>query len=136
MKPVNVNYNNENLVLTKIKNQLIKNRTVKRSKFKIGDRVRISKYKKLFAKGYLPNWTNEVFTVYEIKPTNPKTYILRDDKGNILLGGFYEQEISKTKYDSVYLIEKVLKRKGNKLFVRWLGYDKSHDSWIDKTHVI
>lgn len=136
MKPADVNSNNEQLLLDRIRNKIFKNRVAKPPKYKVGDKVRISKYKKVFAKGYLPNWTNEIFSVYEIKPTTPKTYILRDYKGNILLGGFYEQEISKTKHDNVYLIEKVLRRKGDKLLVRWLGYDKSHDSWINKNSVI
>ena len=98
--------------------------------------MRISKYKKVFAKGYLPNWTNELFTIYNVKSTAPRTYILKDDKGNILEGGFYEQEISKTKFGDVYLIEKILKRKGEKVLVRWLGYDKSHDSWINRNNII
>ena len=57
-------------------------------------------------------------------------------KRQVLDGGFYEQEISKTKYDNIFLIEKILKRKGNKLLVQWLGYDKSHNSWIDKNQII
>ena len=90
----------------------------------------------MFTKGYLPNWTNEIFTIQSIKPTVPRTYVLKDDKGNILEGGFYEPEISKTKYGNIYLIEKILKRKGNKVFVRWLGYDNSQNSWIDKKNII
>ena len=108
----------------------------KKPKFKVGDRVRISKHKQIFTKGYLPNWTNEVFTVHKINPTVPRTYILKDDRGNILEGGFYEQEISKTKYGDIFLVEKILKRKGDRLIVKWLGYDKSHNSWVYKKDVI
>lgn len=135
MKPVDVNAYNEKEILSRINKKRIITKT-KALKFKIGDRVRISKYKKIFTKGYLPNWTNELFTIYSIKPTVPKTYVLKDDKGNILKGGFYEQEISKTKYADIYLIEKILKRKGDKVLVRWLGYDKSHDSWVNKNNII
>lgn len=135
MKPADVNKYNEKKVLLRINKKRLPS-NVKPSKFKIGDRVRISKYKKVFTKGYLPNWTNEIFIIHSIKPTVPRTFILRDDRGNVLDGTFYEQEISKTKYGNIYLIEKILKRKGNKLFVRWLGYDKSYNSWIDKKDVI
>lgn len=103
-----------------------------RPKFKLGDTVRISKAKRVFKKGYLPNWTNEVFKIYAIKPTRPVTYILKDHKGEIIKGGFYSEEISKSKTGDVYLVEKVLKRRGSKLLVRWKGFDMSHDSWIDK----
>ena len=86
-------------------------------KFSTGDRVRISKYKRVFKKGYLPNWTNEIFTIYAVKPTTPVTYILQDSKGVILKGGFYEQELSKSNTGNVYLIDKVLKVKGDKALV-------------------
>lgn len=135
MKPVDVNIHNEKQVLIQINKNRLPVKT-KPAKFKIGDRVRISKFKKVFTKGYLPNWTNEVFTVHSIQPTVPRTYILRDDEGNVLVGGFYEQEINKTKYGNIFLIEKILKRRGNKLFVKWLGYDVSRNSWIDKNQVV
>src|SRR5204863_31899 len=98
--------------------------------------VRISKNKKVFKKGYLPNWTNETFKLYAIKPTRPVTYILQDSKGEILKGGFYAEEISKSKTGDVYFVEKVLQRKGSKLLVRWKGYDSSHDSWIDSKDLV
>ena len=135
MRPVDVNINNEKKVLSQINKNRVKINK-KPPKFQVGDRVRISKYKKVFAKGYLPNWTNEVFSVYSINQTVPITYTLKDDKGNVLKGSFYEQEISKTKYGDVFLIEKILKRKGDKLFVKWLGYDKSHNSWVDKKRIV
>lgn len=135
IKPIDVNINNEKEILIQINKNRFSGNT-KPAKFKVGDKVRISKYKKVFTKGYLPNWTNEIFTVYSIKQTVPRTYILKDDKGNILDGGFYEQEISKTKYKDIFLINKILKRRGDKLFVQWLGYDKSHNSWIDKKHIV
>lgn len=99
-------------------------------KFQVGDSVRISKAKRAFKKSYLPNWTNEIFKIHAVKPTRPVTYILQDHKGEVLKGGFYTEEISKTKTGNVYLVEKILKRKNNKLLVRWAGYDKNSDSWI------
>ena len=107
MKPKDVNINNEKRVLIQInKKRIFVNK--KPAKYKVGDRVRISKYKQIFTKGYLPNWTNEIFTIHNIKQTVPRTYILKDDTGTVLDGGFYEQEISKTKYDNIFLIEKIL----------------------------
>jgi hypothetical protein len=103
----------------------------KRPKFKVGDVVRISKYKHVFSKGYTPNWTGELFTIAEVKKTRPVTYILKDEEGNIIKGGFYKEELLKTKYKDLYLIEEVLQKKGNKLYVKWLGFPKSHNSWID-----
>ena len=59
------------------------------------------------------------------------TYLLRDGDGRLVRGGFYEHELLKTRHPDVYLVEKVLKRKGNEAFVKWLGFDKTHNSWIN-----
>ena len=107
--------------------------TVKRPKFKIGDRVRIIRKKSTFEKGFTPNWTEEVFTVDNVKPTRPVTYSLVDVKGEKIQGTFYEQELQKTRQE-IYRIEKVIrKRKRNKIqevYVKWKGYDNSFNSWI------
>ena len=63
-------------------------------KFKIGDRVRIYKYKKLFSKGYETNWTKEIFVISEIRKTSPITYKIKDLNGEDILGSFYKQELS------------------------------------------
>ena len=62
-------------------------------KFKVGDHVRISKYKNLFAKGYIPNWSEEVFVVSKIKNTVPWTYVINDLNGEEIIGTFYEKEL-------------------------------------------
>ncbi|XP_066602694.1 uncharacterized protein [Prorops nasuta] len=105
-------------------------------KFKVGDFVRLSKYKMLFEKGYTPNWTTEVFKVKVIQKTNPVSYLLQDLSNNDIKRAFYEQELSKVKDKNVYLVEKILRKKGDKVFVKWLGFDKSHNSWIDKDNVL
>lgn len=92
--------------------------------------VRISKYKSLFSKGYTPNWSTELFLVDRVRTTVPPVYHLRDMEGVPIKGAFYEHELQKTKYPDVYLVEKVLKRKGDKVYVKWLGFDNSHNSWI------
>lgn len=100
-------------------------------KFKKGDVVRVSKYKTLFAKGYTANWSTELFKIARIRKTTPPVYYLIDMRGERVRGGFYAQELQKTKYPDTYLVERVLRRKpGGKVLVRWLGLDKSHDSWI------
>ena len=65
-------------------------------KFKVGDRVRISKYKNIFSKGYTPNWSEEVFVVNKIKNTVPWTYVINDLNGKEITGTFYEKELQKT----------------------------------------
>ena len=95
-----------------------------KSKFSIGDRVRISKKRKDFAKGYLPNFTEEVFIVVKVLKTEPQTYIIKDLNGEEIKGTFYNEELSR--YDSeLYEIEKVLKRKKDKFLVKWKGYEKT-----------
>ena len=65
-------------------------------KFKVGDYVRISKYKNIFAKGYMPNWIEEVFVIDRIKNTVPWTYVINDLNGEKVIGTFYENELQKT----------------------------------------
>ena len=64
-------------------------------KFKVGDHVRISKYKNIFAKGYTPNWSEEVFVISKIKNTVPWTYIINDLNGEEITGRFYEKNCKK-----------------------------------------
>ena len=68
----------------------------KNPKFKVGNRVRISKHKNIFAKGYMPNWSEEVFISSKIKNTVPQTYVINDLNGEEITGTFYEKELQKT----------------------------------------
>ena len=81
-------------------------------KFKVGDHVRVSKYKNIFAKGYTPNWSEEIFVIKEFK--------------NI------DQQIDHQEFR----IEKVIRKKGDKLYVKSKGYDNSFNSWIDKNESV
>ena len=99
-------------------------------KFKVGDHVRISKYKNIFAKRYTPNWLEEIFVISKIKNTVPWTYVVGDLNGEEITGSFYEKELQKTSQKELR-IEKVLKRKGDKLYLKWKGY-----SWINKIDLI
>ena len=109
--------------------------TKKNPKFKVVGNVRISKYKNIFAKGYTPNWSEEVFVISKIKITVPWTYVINDLNGGEITGSFYEKELQKTSQEK-FRIEKVLKRKGDKLYVKWKGYNNSFNSWIDKKDLV
>ena len=101
-------------------------------KFKIGDKVRISKYKrKLFDKGYTPNWTEEIFLVDKIQSTNPITYRIKDLNNEEIRGSFYEPELLKATQD-IFHIDKVIRRdyKKKQALVKWLGYSDDFNSWI------
>ena len=105
------------------------------SKFKVGDHVRTSKYKNIFAKGYTPNWSEEDSVIKKVKNTVPWTHVINDLNGEEITGIFYKKELQKTNPQELR-IEKVMKRKGDKLYVKWKGYDSSLNSWIDKKDLI
>ena len=95
-------------------------------KFKVGDKVRISKYKrKIFVEGYTPNWTEEIFLVDKIQSTYPITYRLKDLNNEEIQGSFYEPELLNAKQD-VFRIEKVIRKdyKKKQVLVKWLGYSE------------
>lgn len=136
MCPNDVNKENEKSLL---KNIYQKNSTVpinNKQKYKLNDYVRISKFKTIFEKGYTPNWTCEIFKIVRILPTQPVTYHLNDLNNTKINGCFYEHELLKTKNKDVYLVDRIIKRKGNKLFVKWLGFDEQKNSWIDRADFV
>ena len=105
-------------------------------KFEIGDKVRMSMGKRVFKRGYMQGWTDEIFTVSERYPTDPATYGVRDYGGEDIKGKFYAQELQKvTKADDVYEVEEVVKtrkRAGRvEYFVKWKGYPSKFNSWVD-----
>ena len=112
---------------------------IKELKFKLGDQVRVSKSRRPFKKGYLPSWTQEMFTVIKIIPRVPPVYRLRDYSDDETEGVFiYAEELQKVhKSDDIYKIEKKLaeKKENGKVFVRWLEHDKRFDSWIPKSEL-
>ena len=106
-------------------------------KFKVGDHVRISKYKNIFAKGYAPNWSEDIFIVSKIKNTVSlfKNYAIGNLNGEDITGSFYEKELQKTNQEE-FRIGKVIKRKGDKLYIKSKGYDDSFNSWINKKDIV
>ena len=87
-------------------------------KFKIGDHVRISRHKKVSAKEYAPHWSEEVFVIKKVKNTVLWTYVIMDLNSEDIVGTFYEKEFQNTNQEKLRT-EKVIKRKGNKLYVKW-----------------
>ena len=83
--------------------------------------VRISKYKNIFANCYTPNCSEEIFVIKKVKDTVTWTYVINDLNREEIVGTFYEKELQKTNQKE-FRIQKVIKRKGDKLYVKWQGY--------------
>ena len=88
----------------------------KNPKFKVGDHARISKYKNNFIKGQRSNWSEDIFVIKKVKNTVSWTYVINDLNGDEIIGTFCEKEPQKTNQQE-FSIEKVIKRKGDKLYV-------------------
>ena len=101
----------------------------------MGDQVRISKKKKTFEKGYTTRWTEEIFTIVEVKRSRPPTYKIADLNGEEIKGSFYEPELQKTSQE-IFRIEKVIKRGKKKSLVKWKGYSDGFNSWVDNKDIV
>lgn len=136
MAPDHVNVKNEKEVWDRMYGKRL-SRKPKKGSLKVKDRVRLNKKYRQFKKGYLPGWTEEVFVVRRVIPGVVTTYKIEELDGVPLKGTFYEQDLQKVTVseDDLFRVEKVLKRKGNKLLVRWKGWSNKYDSWIDKADV-
>ena len=101
------------------------------------DHVKISKYKNIFPKCYTTNWSAEVFAIKKVKSTVMWTYVIGDLKGEEIVGMIYEKQLQKTNQTEFTSCQvKLIKRKGDKLHVKWKGYDNSFNCWIDKKDII
>lgn len=136
MKPADVNKLNEKKLLAEVYNYNEPLLEPVKAKFRVGDYVRISKYKHIFEKGYTPNWTTEVFTITKIQSTDPETYLLKDAQNNPIKGGFYRYELQKTKDPKLCLVEKVLRKRRNESYVKWLGMNEDQNSWVNNKDII
>ena len=90
--------------------------------------------KSIFAKRYTPNWS-EIFMTEKVKNTVPWTYVINVLNGEEILKTLYEKEMQKTN-QTEFRVEKVIKEKGDKLYVKWKSEDNSFNSWIDKKDII
>lgn len=109
----------------------------KTPKFNIGDQVRLNSTRRVFKKGYLPQWTLEIFSITDHLNTQPPTYTVSDWHGEILQGTFYEQELQLVnKSDDVYKIDSILKTLKHKVFVSWKGYPDTFNSWVNKKDLV
>lgn len=140
MKPSQVTKKNKDVVWDTLYGQTFST-PLSRFSFKIGDKVRVSKAKKTFEKGYTPNWSREIFTITERLPRRPPVYRIKDYDGEVLQGIFYEQELQKVqKEDELYQIETVIKKrklkgKEQEYFVKWRGYPDKFNSWVPASSV-
>lgn len=138
--PASVNKNNEKSVLM----ALYKTKSLKYPvfKFNIGDKVRISKHRGTFRKGYEQSYTDEYFIVTQRLARTPAVYKLKDLAGEDLTGTFYEQELQRILVDKTktFKIEKILDRRGvgekSQVLIKWLGWPDKFNSWIPSKNVV
>ena len=105
-------------------------------KFKPGDKVRFSKLKNKFTRSYLPQAQHEIMRIAAVFKHLPRVlYQLESLSGEPIEGKFYQEELTLILNQDEYLVEKVLKKKGKKMFVKWLGYPNSFNSWINNDDV-
>ena len=141
-KPIQAkDYNNQGAVIENMYGD--EEKETKEPKFLVGDLVRVPAFKTIFTKEMVGKYTREIFKVHEVNNTNPITYELEDLKGEVVQGGYYEQElqkVAKEALDEPFKIEKVLqkRKKGKKteILVKYLGWPDKFNAWIDSKTVV
>ena len=102
--------------------------------FRVVDEVRLSKAKKVFQKGYLPNWTEEIFTISRVLATVPIQYKVQDYRNDKIDGSFYAAELQKVVKPEQYAMERVVRTRNVRgrmqYYVKWLGFSDEHNSWV------
>ena len=139
MRPVDVDEKNEPEIYERVFSNKDQHST--KFKFNINDKVRISKYKSIFSKGYTSNWSEEIFIIDDLVARNPNAYRIKDLNNEHIEGVFYETELQKIlKEDDVYKIEKILKsrirNRKKEVYVKWFGYSDNFNSWIPASDIV
>jgi hypothetical protein len=136
-KPAEVNARNQEIVWEtlygKVYNKVIQ------FKFNVGDLVRFREFKDMrFDKGFVENYSEEIFTVIERVPRVPAVYRIKEENGREMDSFYYEQELLAINRgpDPFYLIERILERRGNRVLVKWMGYPDYYNQWINENEVI
>ncbi|GBM81787.1 Putative uncharacterized transposon-derived protein F54H12.3 [Araneus ventricosus] len=139
IEPSSVNIDNQAEVWQNLYGDLSEQKSEKPS-FKVGDTVRISKWKGKFEKGYENNWSREIFTVHKIVPRIPTVYKLQDFNNNVIEGTFYETEMQKVVDSGYYPVERVIKKRKRKgkleYFVKFQGYPDEFNSWVSEVKML
>ena len=146
LRPMDVTFDNAGAVREAVKEKLIPTKKPPSNRiYKVGDYVRIERYKHAFQKGYEPNFTSEVFCISEVRRSPlPITYHLTDQNGETLIGWFYTQDLSlvKAAESTTWSIERVLERRKRRrggveeCLVQWKGFSKEYNSWIPASSII
>ena len=124
---------NENIIRNNLYNFNITN---KKSKFLIGDKVRVSLLKNTFEKSYTSNWSEEIFIIDDIKTSNVHYYFSKDLNGEKIDGSFYQEELLKTKQKDLYIIEKIIIRNKDKYLVKWKIYSDKFNSYVNQNNIV
>ena len=134
MPPEKVKASNEKDVWDKLYSKRLSGKPTK-SELKVNDKVRLNKKYRTFKKGYLPGWTEEIFIVRQVRPGKVPTYKLSEFDGTVLEGTFYKQDLQKVtvSLQDLFRIEKIVKRKGDKVLVQWKGWPDKYNSWLEKS---
>ena len=139
MAPRDVNQDNAREVWERLYGKTKKKTKRGRDAFRVGDRVRLNKKHRPFQKGYLPGWTEEVFLVTDVRRDgNVTVYRISEWDDTPIKGTFYKEDLQKVtvSHDDLFRIESVVRRKKDRVLVRWQGWPAKYDSWVSKKDLI
>lgn len=136
MKPIDVSFDNAQSIWEKVYGR---QKMAPLPRYKLDDAVRIAREKTIFRKGYLPTFSDKIYDVEKIKKSDPNEYVLHDDEGEKIKGRFYEPELARTRKDTTYRIEKIIKKTtlsdGSRMFyVKFIGYFRPE--WIKESDLV
>ena len=134
MPPEKVNVSNADEVWNRLYVKRLSPKKTRKARLRVGDCVRLNKRHRPFKKGYLPGWTEEIFKISKVRRSAVPTYRVTELDGTPVKGTFYEEDLQRVRVsdESLFRIEKVLKRKKDAVLVRWKGWPAKYDSWIAK----